>query len=39
MDALPDVTNGLQWASNPGPHLSELSALLLGHGCSFQRLQ
>ena len=31
-DALPGVTNGLRWASNPGP--SESSALPLGHGCS-----
>jgi len=33
-DALLDVTNGMRWASNPGPCWSESSALTLGHGCS-----
>ena len=33
-DALPDVTNGLWWASNPGPRWSQSSSSPLGHSCS-----
>ena len=34
-DALPDVTNGLRWASTPRPRWPESSALPLGHGCLY----